>query len=221
MDEVRSHRKRRAGHLREPLRHAARPLHQGLPGQRDGPGMGRPRSRLRLSVQRRAEPQRPGDQGTAAAHDRPAGARGAAAGRPAQDQQADGGRRKARPPRQARNDGGQPAPGDLDREEVHQPRPAIPRPDPGRQYRPAEGGGQVRIPPRLQVLDLRDLVDPPGDHAFDRRHGAHHPRAGAHDRDDQQDEPHLAPDHAGNRQRAGPGDPGAKMEMPETRSARS
>ena len=61
-----------------------------------------------------------------------------------------------------RRDGrGQPAPGDLDREEVHQPRPAVPRPDPGRQHRPDEGGRQVRIPPRLQVLDLRHLVDPP------------------------------------------------------------
>ena len=30
--------------------------------------------------------------------------------------------------------------------EVHQPRPAVPRPHPGRQHRPDEGGGQVRIP---------------------------------------------------------------------------
>ncbi len=29
---------------------------------------------------------------------------------------------------------------DLDRQEVHQPRPAVPRPDPGRQHRPDEGG---------------------------------------------------------------------------------
>jgi hypothetical protein len=42
-------------------------------------------------------------------------------------------------------------PGHLDCQEIHQPRPAIPRPDPGRQYRPDEGGGQIRIPPRLQV----------------------------------------------------------------------
>ncbi len=66
-------------------------------------------------------------------------------------------------------------PGDLDCQEVHQPRPAVPGPDPGRQHRPDEGGGQVRIPPRLQVLDLRHLVDPPGDHPLDRRPGAHHP----------------------------------------------
>jgi RNA polymerase primary sigma factor len=61
--------------------------------------------------------------------------------------------------------------GDLDREEVHQPRPAVPRPDSGRQHRPDEGGGQVRVPSWLQILDLCDLVDPPGHHAFDRRPG--------------------------------------------------
>jgi hypothetical protein len=38
------------------------------------------------------------------------------------------------------NGRGQPAPGDLDRQEVHQPRPAVPGPDPGRQHRPDEGG---------------------------------------------------------------------------------
>jgi RNA polymerase primary sigma factor len=54
-------------------------------------------------------------------------------------QQADVHRRSQGPPRQARNDRGQPAPGDLDRQEVHQPRPAVPRPDPGRQHRPDEG----------------------------------------------------------------------------------
>ena len=43
-------------------------------------------------------------------------------------------------PGQEGNGRGQPAPRDLDRQEIHQPRPAIPRPDPGRQYRPDEGG---------------------------------------------------------------------------------
>ena len=51
---------------------------------------------------------------------------------------------------------------------VHQSRPAIPRPDPGRQHRPDEGGRQVRVPARLQVLDLRHLVDSPGDYPLDR-----------------------------------------------------
>jgi hypothetical protein len=81
---------------------------------------------------------------------------------------------------------GQPAPRRVDRQEVPQPRPVVPRPDPGRQHRPDEGRREVRVPPRLQVLDLRDVVDPPGDHAFDRRPGAHDPHPGAHDRDDVQ-----------------------------------
>ena len=97
---------------------------------------------------------------------------------------------------------GQPPPRRLDREEVHEPRPAVPRPDPGRQHRPDEGGRQVRVPPRLQVLDLRDVVDPPGHHPRDRRPGAHHPHPGAHDRDDQQADPHLARARAGARPRA-------------------
>ena len=92
---------------------------------------------------------------------------------------------------------GQPPPRGVDREEVHQPRAAVPRPDSGRQHRPDEGGGQVRVPPRLQVLDLRDVVDPPGHHPRDRRSGAHHPHPGAHDRDDQQADSHLARAGAG------------------------
>ena len=95
-------------------------------------------------------------------------------------------------PGQEGDGGGQPAPRHFHRQEIHQPRPAVPRPDPGRQHRPDEGGRQVRVPPRLQVLDLRDLVDPAGDHPLDRRPGAHHPHPGAHDRDDQQDRAHLA-----------------------------
>jgi DNA-directed RNA polymerase sigma subunit (sigma70/sigma32) len=52
--------------------------------------------------------------------------------------------------------------------------------------------------PRLQVLDLRDVVDPSGHHAFDRGPGAHHPHSGAHDRNDQQAQPRLAADAAGD-----------------------
>ena len=44
---------------------------------------------------------------------------------------------------------GQPAPRDLHRQEVHEPRPAVPGPDPGGQHRPDEGRGQVRVPARL------------------------------------------------------------------------
>ena len=114
------------------------------------------------------------------------------------------------PSGQEGNGRGQPAPRDLDRQEIHQPRPAVPRPDPGRQHRPDEGGRQVRVPPRLQVLDLCHLVDPPGDHPLDRRPGAHHPHPGAHDRDDQQDRPHQPPDAARDRPRADPGGAGRK-----------
>ena len=74
--------------------------------------------------------------------------------------------------------------------------------DPGRQHRPDEGGGQVRVPPRLQVLDLRDLVDSAGHHARDRRPGADDPHPGPHDRDDQQADSHVARAGAGARARA-------------------
>ena len=116
----------------------------------------------------------------------------------------------------------QPPPRRLDREEVHEPRPAVPRPDPGRQHRPDEGGGQVRVPPRLQVLDLRDVVDPPGDHPRDRRPGAHDPHPGPHDRDDQQADSHLARAGAGARPRADLGrDRQADGHPGRRRSARS
>ena len=61
-----------------------------------------------------------------------------------------------------------------------QSRPAVPRPDPGRQYRPDEGGRLVRIPPRLQILHRRHLVDQAGDHPLHRRSGPHHPHPRAH-----------------------------------------
>ena len=41
---------------------------------------------------------------------------------------------------------GEPAFGNFNREEIHQPRAAIPRPDSRRQYRLDEGGRQIRIP---------------------------------------------------------------------------
>ncbi len=114
------------------------------------------------------------------------------------------------PAGQEGNGGSQPPPRHLDRQEIHQPRPAVPRSHPGRQHRPDEGGRQVRVPPRLQVLDLRDVVDSPGDHPLDCRSGAHHPHSGAHDRDDQQDRPQLAPDAARDRPRADAGRAGRK-----------
>ena len=44
---------------------------------------------------------------------------------------------------------GEPAPGNLDRQEIYQPRIAVPRSYPGGQHRLDEGGRQVRVPPRL------------------------------------------------------------------------
>jgi RNA polymerase primary sigma factor len=52
----------------------------------------------------------------------------------------------------------------------------------------------------LQFLDLI----PAGDHAFDRRPGPHHPHSRAHDRNDQQDRAHLAPDAQRDRPRTDP-----------------
>src|SRR6476661_2114752 len=124
---------------------------------------------------------------------------------PEGNQSPDVDRRSEGTPREAGNDRSEPAPRDFDREEIHQSRPAIPRFDPGRQYRPDESRGQVRISPRLQVFDVCDVVDTPGDYALDRGSGAHHPYSSAHDRDDQQDEPDLAPDSPGDRAGTGSG----------------
>ena len=49
-----------------------------------------------------------------------------------------------------------------DREDLPQPGAAVPRPDPGGDAGPRPRGGEVRLPQGLQVLDLRDVVDPPG-----------------------------------------------------------
>ena len=62
----------------------------------------------------------------------------------------------------------------------------FPRPYPGRQYRTDARGRQVRVPARLQVLDLRHVVDPAIDVAGDRRPGPYHPHPGPHGRDHQQ-----------------------------------
>ena len=196
---------------RQQVRHAAPALPEGV-SRATRPTCAGPRARP-IPASRTPEVLRrnlPAVQELAGQAVGPAEARRAAAARPARGLQADGHRRGQGAQGQARDDRGQPAPGDLDRQEVHQPRPAVPRPDPGRQHRPDEGGRQVRIPSRLQVLDLRHVVDPPGDHAFDRRPGAHDPHPGAHDRDHQQDEPHQPADPAGNRHRARSGDAGGQ-----------
>ena len=61
--------------------------------------------------------------------------------------------------RQAGIDERQPAAGGEPCQASHEPRARTPRSYPGRQYWPDAGGRQVRIPARLQVRNLRDLVD--------------------------------------------------------------
>ncbi len=95
-------------------------------------------------------------------------------------------RGRPRAPGQDPHGRGQPAPGRLRRQEIHQPRPVLPRSDPGRQHRPDEGRREIRVSARLQVFHLRHLVDSPGHHALHCRPGAHHPHPGAHDRDHEQ-----------------------------------
>ena len=98
---------------------------------------------------------------------------------------------------QARIDRSEPASRRLDCEEVHESRPPVSRPHSRGQHRPDEGRGEIRVAARLQVLDLRDVVDSPSHHARDCRSGAHDPHPRPHDRDDQQTGSHFARARAG------------------------
>ncbi len=102
--------------------------------------------------------------------------------------------------RQERSGGSQPPPGGFGRQEVRQPRSAPAGSDPGRQHRPDARRRQVRIPARLQVFDLRHLVDSPGHHARHRRPVAHHSHSGAHEREHEQ----VPARHARARKGTGP-----------------
>jgi len=64
-------------------------------------------------------------------------------------------------------------------------------PDPGRQHRPDPRGREVRLREGLQVLHVRDVVDPAGDHARNRGPGSHDPHPRPHGRDDQPPDPCL------------------------------
>ena len=131
------------------------------------------------AVARLAAPLPARDRQGAAAHGRPGGLPG----------EAD---RARRHDREDADDRGEPAPRRLDREGLPRTRALVPRPDPGGIARADPRGREVRLPQGLQVLDVRDLVDPPGGHAGDRRQGAHDPHPGAHGREAQQGRAHRA-----------------------------
>ena len=95
---------------------------------------------------------------------------------------------------------GQPPPGGFRRQEVRQPRAALAGSDPGRQHRPDARRRQIRIPARLQIFDLRHLVDPAGHHARHRRPVAHHPHSRSHEREHEQ----VPARHARAGKRTGP-----------------
>ena len=68
----------------------------------------------------------------------------------------------------------------VDRQEVPAERAAAARPHPGGHLRAHPRRREVRLAARLQVLDVRDVLDPPGDPARHREQGAHDPRADEH-----------------------------------------
>ena len=142
-----------------------------------------------------------------AAHGRPGGRAGEA-------------HRARRPGRQAGDGRGEPAPRRLDRQGLPRPRAHVPGPDPGGLARPHPRGGEVRLPPRLQVLDLRDVVDPPGGDARDRGQGPHDPHPGPHGREAQQGRPRRAPARPAARPRAAAGGDRPRARVHAARGAR-
>ena len=105
-------------------------------------------------------------------------------------------------PRQGGAHRGEPAPRRLDRKEAHGAGASAQRPDPGGKHRPDARRRQVRLQARFQVLDVRDVVDPPVDHARDRRPGQDDPHARAHGGDGQPPRLGAQPSRAGLRPRA-------------------
>ena len=91
------------------------------------------------------------------------------------------GHSRAQPPA-----GGQPPAGRVAGQALHRPRHAAAGPDPGGQPRADPRGREVRLHQGLQVLDLRHVVDPAGDHPRHGRPGPHDPAARAPGRAGQQ-----------------------------------
>src|SRR5215212_7252997 len=74
---------------------------------------------------------------------------------------------------------GEPSPRRVRRPQVPGPGTSVAGPHPGGEHRPDARRRAVRLAPRLQVLDLCDMVDPPGHHPGDRGPLAVHPPAGS------------------------------------------
>ncbi len=102
-----------------------------------------------------------------------------------------GARRRGRAPASARSE---PASGGVTGQALHRPRHAAAGPDPGRQPRADPRDGEVRLRQGLQVLHLRHLVDPSGDHPRHGRPEPHHPAARPPRRAGQQAGPDQARD---------------------------
>ncbi|CAA9482380.1 MAG: RNA polymerase sigma factor RpoD, partial [uncultured Rubrobacteraceae bacterium] len=106
------------------------------------------------------------------------------------DQPLQGRRSRGRPGAQEAR-GEEPQAGGERREALPRDGPALRGSDSGGQRRPHAGGGEVRPRPRVEVLYVRDVVDPPGRPARRRRQGPHHPRPRPHGRQDPEDGPRL------------------------------
>ena len=132
----------------------------------------RPRGRARAARRRRARQRHHRHAAALPQRDRPPPAADARRGDRARQAH-----RARRPRRQGPDDQRQPAAGRLDRQEVPGLRADAARPDPGGHPRPDPRRREVRLAPRLPLLDLRDLVDPPGGRARDGRQGPHHQAA--------------------------------------------
>ena len=89
---------------------------------------------------------------------------------------------RARAGRQERVRQGEPAAGGVDRAALQLRAHAAGRSHPGGQHRPHQGGGALRLPSRLSLLDLCVVVDSPRHLARAGRQGARGAPAGAHDR---------------------------------------
>ena len=80
---------------------------------------------------------------------------------------------------EARAAGSEPAARRLDCQTLCWSRAVAPRPDPGREHRPHEGGRPVPVSARVQILDVRDVVGASGHYAIARGLRPHDPAAGS------------------------------------------